>query len=85
MRAPTAARCDHRSGSFEQRPASPIGMQKSSEESASSKTTSKMVLKKPVSNYSGNSDWPTDRQRLSKSEASHAYGWTHPVEPSTPR
>jgi|SRR5215831_394717 len=42
-------------------------------------------LKKPVSNYSGNSDWPTDRQRLSKSEASHAYGWTRPVEPSTPR
>src|SRR5215469_3082685 len=34
MRAPTAARCDHRwpqdSGSFEQRPPSPIGMQRSS-------------------------------------------------------
>ena len=26
-----------------------------------------------------------ERQRLSKSEASHAYGWTRLVEPSTPR
>jgi hypothetical protein len=52
----------------------PIVMQKSSEESASLKTASKILLKKPLSNYSGDLDWPTDNQRLSKSEAPHAYG-----------
>src|SRR5262249_48701020 len=49
--------------SFEQRPTSPIGMPRSSEENASLKTTSRTPLKEPASNCSGNLNWPTDRQR----------------------
>jgi hypothetical protein len=52
-----------KSASFEQRPTSPIGMQRSSEESASSKTASRTLLKETVSSCSGNLDWPTERQR----------------------
>jgi hypothetical protein len=37
-------------------------------------TTSRTLLKEPASNCSGNLNWPTERQRRSKSEASHADG-----------
>ena len=43
-------------------------------ESASSKTTSRTLLKEPISNCSGNLDWPSERQRPPKGEASHGYG-----------
>jgi hypothetical protein len=38
-------------------------MQRSSEESASSKTTLRTLLKETVSSCSGNLDWPTKTQR----------------------